>query len=330
MIEAKAVKIAGKGGVEVLSIGTLAVRDPGPGEVRVKVAAAGLNRADCLQRRGFYPAPPGVPADVPGLEFAGTVEALGEGVSGWSVGAPVMGIVAGGGMATHLVLHGRELIAVPKGMTLEDAAAIPEVFLTAYDALCLQAGMGMGQVALLHAVGSGIGTAALQLCLATGARPVGTSRTQDKLERCAELGLRDGILVQDAKFAQALAERTGGRLADAILDTVGAAYLGENLKALAPLGCLVVIGLLGGAAAELPLGLLLAKRGRVAGSVLRSRPLEEKIALARRFAAAVLPLFEAGKLRPVVDAVLPMSEIGEAHTRMEANESFGKLVMRWE
>jgi NADPH2:quinone reductase len=330
MIEAKAVKIAGKGGVEVLSIGALSVRDPGPGEVRVKVAAAGLNRADCLQRKGFYPAPPGVPADVPGLEFAGTVEALGDGVSGWSVGAPVMGIVAGGGMATHLVLHARELIAVPKGMALEDAAAIPEVFLTAYDGLCLQAGLGLGQVALLHAVGSGIGTAALQLCLATGARPVGTSRTQDKLERCAELGLRDGILVQDGKFASALAERTGGRLADAILDTVGGAYLTENLKALAPLGWLVVIGLLGGAAAELPLGLLLAKRGRVAGSVLRSRPLEEKIALAQRFSAAVLPLFEAGQLRPVVDAVLPMAQIGEAHSRMEANESFGKLVMRWE
>jgi putative PIG3 family NAD(P)H quinone oxidoreductase len=330
MIEAKTVKIAGKGGVEVLSIGTLGVRDPGPGEVRVKVAAAGLNRADCLQRKGFYPAPPGVPADVPGLEFAGTVEALGEGVSGWSVGAPVMGIVGGGGMATHLVLHARELVPVPKSMSLDDAAAIPEVFMTAYDGLCLQAGLGMGQVALLHAVGSGIGTAALQLCLATGARPVGTSRSAEKLERCAALGLRDGLLVKDAKFAQALAERTGGRLADAILDTVGAAYLGENVKALAPQGWLVVIGLLGGAAAELPLGLLLAKRGRVAGSVLRSRPLEEKVALAQRFTQACIPLFEAGRLKPVVDAVLPMTQIAEAHTRMEANESFGKLVMRWE
>jgi putative PIG3 family NAD(P)H quinone oxidoreductase len=329
MVQARAIVIEGKGDVDVLRLGELAVREPGPGELLIEVAAAGLNRADTLQRRGFYPAPPGAPANVPGLEYAGTISKLGEGVHDFAPGERVMGIVAGGGMATHLVVHAREAIRVPERLSLQQAAAVPEVFLTAYDALFAQAGLGLGQTVLVHAVGSGVGTAALQLALATGARPIGTSRTQDKLERCKALGLRDGLLVPDKRFAPEVMQRTAGRGADVILDTVGAAYLGENLAALASGGRLVLVGLLGGATAELPLGVLLAKRARVLGTVLRSRPLEEKAALAQAFSRDVLPLLQSGALEPITDCVMPMGEIAEAHRRMESNQSFGKIVLAW-
>ncbi len=315
----------------MLRIGEIAVRDPGPGELLIEVAAAGLNRADVLQRRGFYPAPPGVAANVPGLEYAGTVAELGSDVTDFARGDRVMGIVAGGGMASHLVVHAREAIRVPEGMALTDAAAIPEVFLTAYDALFVQASLDMGQTLLVHSVGSGVGTAAIQLARAVSARALGTSRTQDKLQRCQPLGLAiaDGILVSDKRFAAMVAERTSGRGVDVILDTVGAAYLGENLASLASRGTLVVIGLMGGANAELALGALLQKRARVVGSVLRSRPHEEKAALAQAFARATLPLFARGALAPVVDAVLPMADVQEAHRRMEKNDTFGKIVLHW-
>jgi NADPH:quinone reductase len=331
MVKARAVVIEGKGEVDVLRIGEIAVRDPGPGELLIEVAAAGLNRADVLQRRGFYPAPPGVAANVPGLEYAGTVAELGSGVTDFAKGDRVMGIVGGGGMASHIVVHAREAIRVPEGMALTDAAAIPEVFLTAYDALFVQASLDMGQTLLVHSVGSGVGTAAIQLARAVSARALGTSRTQDKLQRCQSLGLAvaDGILVSDKRFAAMVAERTGGRGVDVILDTVGAAYLGENLAALASRGTLVVIGLMGGASAELTLGALLQKRACVVGSVLRSRPLEEKAALAQAFARATLPLFARGALAPVVDAVLPMADVQEAHRRMEKNDTFGKIVLAW-
>ncbi len=328
---ARAVRITSFGGPEVLSLGELALREPGFGEVRVEVAAAGLNRADTLQRRGLYPAPPGVPADVPGLEYAGVVAALGEGVREVRVGDRVMGIVAGGAMATALVVHARETIPVPRGLSLAEAAALPEAFLTAYDALVLQAGLASGDVALVHAVGSGVGTAALQLARALGARVLGTSRTADKLARCEALGLApsEGLLVSDGKFSERVLVATGGRGCDVVLDGVGAAYLEENVRALAVGGRVVVIGLLTGASGALPLGLLLQKRARVLGSVLRSRPLEEKCALAQVFAQRLGPLFERGALRPVLDAVLPMSDVGEAHRRMEANETFAKLVLTW-
>lgn len=328
-MQARAVVIEGKGDVDVLRLGSLEVRDPGPGEVLVEVAAAGVNRADTLQRRGFYPAPPGAPAQVPGLEYAGTVAQVGAGVSALRVGDRVMGIVAGGGMATHVVVHEREALRVPGGLDLQQAAAIPEVFLTAYDALFAQAGVGMGQDVLIHAVGSGVGTAALQLVRASGARAIGTSRSAGKLERCREFGLQDGLLIADKRFSAQVLERTGGRGVDVILDSIGAAYLGENLASLALRGKLVVIGLMAGATGELALSTLLSKRLQLLGSVLRSRPLEEKAALAQAFSRDVLPLFERGLLSPVIDAVLPMADIAQAHRRMEANDSFGKLVMTW-
>lgn len=329
MIQARAVIIQGKGEVDALSLGTLPVRDAGPGELRVKIAAAALNRADILQRRGLYPAPAGVVADVPGLEYAGTVEQVGEGVYDFSVGECVMGIAGGGAMATHLIAHAREVMRVPAGMPLTEAAAIPEVFLTAYDALFVQGALALGQLALLHSIGSGVGTAALQLARLAGARVIGTSRTQDKLARCQALGLEHGLVVTDKTFASAVAELSAGHLSDVILDTVGAAYLVENIKALAPRGRLVLVGMLGGATAELPLGLLLAKRASVIGTVLRSRPLEEKVALTQRFARDVLAQFGTGRLRPVVDVVMPMTEIRAAHQRLESNVSFGKIVLSW-
>jgi putative PIG3 family NAD(P)H quinone oxidoreductase len=329
MIEARAVCIDGKGDVDVLRIGTLSVRDAGPNEVRVKVAAAGLNRADILQRRGYYPAPPGAPAHVPGLEYAGTVEQVGEGVREFAPGDAVMGITGGGAMATHLVVHAREAMRVPAGMPLTEAAAIPEVFLTAYDALFAQARLATGQLVLVHAVGSGVGTAALQLGRLAGADVYGTSRSEDKLHRCRALGLENGIVVANGLFAAALVEQSGGRASDVIIDTIGAAYLAENVKALAVCGRLVLVGMLGGATAECPLALLLSKRATVIGTVLRSRPLEEKALLAQTFARDMLGKFGTAELKPVIDKLFPMTEIRAAHQRMEANESFGKIILQW-
>jgi putative PIG3 family NAD(P)H quinone oxidoreductase len=329
MPAARAVKIRGAGGVEVLHIEDIEVREPGPHEVLVEVAAAGLNRADTLQRRGMYPAPPGAPPDIPGLEYAGTVAALGPGVTSTKTGQRVMGIVSGGGMATRVVVHEREIVPVPEGLTLEQAAAVPEVFFTAYDALFLQGKLALGETVLVHAVGSGVGTAALQLAHTAGARVIGTSRTQDKLDRCRELGLVHGVLVEGARFHQAVHEHTGGAGVALVLDVVGAAYLEENVRAMALRGRMVMLGLMGGMAGSLSLGLMLNKRLTVTGSVLRARPLEEKAALAQEFAARVVPLFARGQLAPVVGEVLPMSEIAAAHERMEKNETFGKIVLRW-
>jgi NADPH2:quinone reductase len=329
MTQARAVRITAPGGPEKLSLDTIEVREPGPTEVLVEIAAAGVNRADCLQRKGVYPAPPGVVPDVPGLEFAGYVAKVGSEVRTRKVGDKVMAICAGGALATHIVMHERELVPVPVGIDLVHAAAIPEVFMTAFDALFVQAGIGLGSFALIHAVGSGIGTAAVQLVNAAGGTPIGTSRKADKLERVKSLGLVHGIVTGEAKFAERVGEITGGRYADAVLDTVGASYLPENIKAVAPGGTIVTIGLLGGAKGDLPLGLLVAKRATLRGSVLRSRPLEEKVTLATRFTQAVLPLFAHGQLRPIVEDVLPMAEAQAAHARMESDALFGKLVLTW-
>jgi NADPH2:quinone reductase len=316
----------------MLHVDRVAVSDPGPGQILVEVAAAGLNRADVLQRMGVYPAPPGSPPDVPGLEYSGHVAAIGEGVASFAVGDEVMGIVGGGAMSTHVVVHEREAIAVPRGVPLAHAAAIPEAFLTAYDALFAQAELAAGESALIHAVASGVGTAALQLVRLAGARPIGTSRSEGKLARCASLGLTDGILVEKdtSYFAGAVRDRSGGPGADVILDLVGAPYLKENLDAIAPKGRMVMVGLLGGAAAELSLAKLLHKRVRIFGTVLRARPLEEKAALAQAFGRRIAPFFgEKGPLLPVVDSIVPMAQVAEAHRRMENDDTFGKIVLTW-
>jgi NADPH:quinone reductase len=323
MAPARALRIVSN----TLSLTDLIVGEPGPSEVRVAVRAAGLNRADLMQLAGRYPAPPGSPPDIPGLEFAGIVERCGSAVRDWKAGDRVMGIVGGGAMSTHLVVHERELLEIPAGLAMSQAAAIPEVFLTAYDALFEIAGLSAGQRVLIHAVGSGVGTAALQLAKLTGAIAIGTTRSSSKLERARTLGLEHGLLAGDPpRFGAEVHERWGG--ADVILDTVGASYLAENVRALAPRGRMVCLATLGGATGELPLGALLGKRARIEGSVLRARRLEEKAGLARRF-AKLIPAFEAGALRPVVERVFSFEQAAEAFATLERNEAFGKLVFEW-
>jgi putative PIG3 family NAD(P)H quinone oxidoreductase len=328
MLQAKAIRIREPGGPEVLEVGEIEVSSPGPTQVVVEVAAAGLNRADCLQRRGFYPAPAGVPPDVPGLELAGVVEVVGDSVSEWKVGDRVMGIVGGGSMATRVLTEGAELMPVPEGMSLEHAAAVPEVFLTAYDAVVLQGGLEAEKTVLYHAVASGVGTAGIQIAKALGATSVGTSRTAHKLPRCTELGLDHAVLVEDGKFADTVLSAVPNGV-DVILDTVGAAYLSQNVKVIAKQGRIIVIGLMGGVKGELALGALLAKRASIHGSVLRSRTPAEKAKLTKSFTEAMLGRFATGELAPIVDDVLEMTEVQAAHARMDRNETFGKLVLRW-
>jgi putative PIG3 family NAD(P)H quinone oxidoreductase len=328
MHKAKAIRIREAGGPEVLEVGEIDLSAPGPSQVLVEVAAAGLNRADCLQRRGFYPAPPGVPADVPGLEFAGLVESVGHEVSAWRPGDRVMGIVGGGSMATRLLTESAELMPVPADLSLERAAAVPEAFLTAYDAVVLQGGLRRGQSVLLHAVASGVGTAGVQIASVIGAASLGTSRSAHKLVRCTDLGLTHAVLVEDGKFADSVLE-AAPKGVEVILDTVGAAYLSQNLKVIAKQGRLIVIGLMGGVKAELALGALLAKRASIHGSVLRSRSSEEKAELTKSFTKEMLGKLASGQLKPIIDEVMEMANVQLAHERMDGNETFGKLVLRW-
>ncbi len=326
----RAVVLRGAGDVNVLHLEEVERPVPGGGEVLVEIAAAGLNRADCLQRRGMYPAPPGAPAQIPGLEFSGTVVELGPGAIDLRQGDRVMGISGGGAMATHLAAHERMLCRVPDELDLVTAAAVPEVFMTAYDALFWQASLAMGESVLVHAVGSGVGTAAVQLAARAGARAIGTARSPDKLERCRALGMTAGIAVEkDGRFADRVLELTSGRGADVVLDPVGGAYLEENVRALAPRGRIAVIGLMGGASGTLPLGQLLNKRALIFGTVLRTRPLEEKARLTQAFARHVVPLLTDGRLEPVIDQVMAMTDVRDAHRRMESNQNTGKIVLRW-
>ena len=325
----RALVISKPGGPEVLSLEDRPLPQPGPGEIRVRVHASALNRADLLQRRGSYPAPPGAPADVPGLEYAGEVDAVGEGAGLWAVGNRVMGIVGGGGHAEYVVVHEREAIRVPQGLALEEAAAVPEAFLTAYDALFRQLDLKMGERLLIHAVGSGVGTAAVQLARAAGAMTIGTSRTPDKLRRAEALGLEVGVDTGREDLAEAVNQATYGSGVHAVLDLVGGKLLEASLRVLALRGRLIVVGTTGGAKAEVDLGVLLRRRIQLIGTVLRTRPLEEKIALAREFSGSVLPLFSSGRIKPVVDSVFKFSDIRKAHERMEENASFGKIVLTW-
>jgi NADPH:quinone reductase len=325
----KSIVITRPGGPEVLAIEERPVPQPGPGEVLVRVHASALNRADLLQRRGSYPAPPGAPADVPGLEYAGEVHAVGEGAGLWAVGNRVMGIVGGGGHAEYVVVHEREAIRIPQGLSWEEAAAIPEAFLTAYDALFRQLDLKMGERLLIHAVASGVGTAALQLAHAAGAMTLGTSRTADKLRRAEALGLEVGIDTSREDLAEAVNQATYGSGVHAVMDLVGGKLLEASLRVLALHGRAIIVGTTGGARAEIDLGLLLRRRIHLFGTVLRTRPLEEKIALAREFSNVVLPLFSSGRIRPVVDCTFRFSAIGRAHERMETNGTFGKIVLTW-
>ena len=292
--------------------------------------ASALNRADLLQTKGLYPAPPGVPGDIPGLEYAGEVVEVGARVTRWKLGARVMGIVGGGAWAEELTVHHREVVPLPGTLGFAEGAAIPEAFMTAWDALVVQAGVSLGTGVLIHAVASGVGTAALQLCGVLGATVVGTGRNPDKLARVKTLGALQTVLVkgEPVAFAPQVQSAFEGRGADVVLDLVGGAWLPETLSAMAPLGRLMLVGLVGGSSAEVPLGPILSKRLTVKGTVLRSRPVEEKIVGAQHLGRLV-PLFEQGTLRPVIDSVVPMADAPAGLERLAANDSFGKLVLTW-
>lgn len=325
--------VVGRNGASALraltvSDGTLALveRDtptPVADEVLVEVAAAGVNRADLLQRRGRYPAPAGWPDDIPGLEFAGTVVDAGTRVHSLAPGDRVFGIVGGGAHSTHLITTESLCMRVPPGLDSTQAGAMPEVFLTAHDAMIVRAGLHSGERVLIHGVGSGVGTAAVQLARAVGATTVGTSRTPDKLERAKELGLDDAVVA-----GAGMAERIGE--VDVVIDLVGGDYLETDVAVCKPQGRIVVVGLLGGASARLDLGALLRGRLTVAGTVLRGRPEHEKAAATARFSREVLPLVARGVVRAVVDEVIPLGEAEKAYEVLASNETFGKVVLSME
>ena len=326
----RAVVIGSPGGPEVLEIRDVPLPEPGPYEVRVRVAASGVNRADLLQRQGGYPAPPGFPPDIPGLEYAGTVDIVGRAVTSVAEGDRVMGITGGGGYAEAVVVHERTVVPVPDTLDLQKAGGVPEVFMTAFDALFLQCGLAAGESVLIHAVGSGVGTAAVQLARAAGATTVGTSRTSAKLDAATELGLHHGVEGgRDREWHEGVMEATDGRGADVILDLVGASYMEGNLDVVARGGRWIVVGVPGGPRGTLDLRRLMAKRASVRGTVLRARPLEEKASLARAFERRVVPGLANGSLRPVLDRTYPARRVAEAHGRMEENRNFGKLVLVW-
>jgi len=327
MLAVKVISHEGAGRLEVREVERPQARAD---RVRVRVRAAGLNRADLLQKRGRYPAPPGAPADIPGLEFAGEVEQLGEEAHAWRVGQRVFGITAGGAQAEYVVAPESHLAEIPEGLSFEEAAAVPEVFITAHDALFTQARLRTGERVLVHAVGSGVGTAAAQLARAAGAGAVyGTARTAWKVERAREFGMDEGVVVADdpRAFAVAVSGWTGGRGVNVVLDLVGSSYLDANLEALAPRGRLLLVGTLGGASGQLHFRHVMGKRLSVIGTVLRARSVEEKAAAVRRFAAEVVPLFGRGLLRPVNDAAFDLKDVDAAYARLESNETFGKVVL---
>lgn len=322
----RAIAISKPGGPDVLTLVERPLPAPSRSEVRVRVRATAVNRADLLQRMGAYPAPADSPPDIPGLEIAGEVEALGPGVERLKIGDRVFGLIGGGGYAEGIVSHERALAKIPEGMSFEDAAAVPEAFITAHDAIVTQAGLKSGEPLLIHAVGSGVGTAATQLGRALGAFVIGTARTADKLERAKGLGMDAGVVAEGGRFADQVRAAHGDGAA-VVLELVGGAYVGEDLRCIQTLGRIVLVGLLAGGKTDVDLGLVLRKRVRIMGTVLRARPLEEKIAAVRAFEAQVVPLFSRGVLKPVVDCVMPLADAGKAHERMASNAGFGKIVL---
>ena len=322
----RAVVITKHGDPSVLKIVDVEQPEHKSSEILVKVRATSLNRADLMQRMGFYPDPfPGT-HDIPGLEFAGIVESCGESVKSWSVGDMVMGIVSGGGYAEYLVVPEMQAMAVPKNIDLANAAAIPEVFITAWDALICQANLQAGQWALVHAGASGVGTAAIQICKAIGAYVVVTC-SAGKRDACLALGADLAIDYKSQDFVEVCMQATHGKGVIAVLDVIGGEYLNRNVSALATKGTIVQVGLMGGGSTAFNIGALMPKRGRLIGTVLRPRPIEEKIAVTRRFVAEMLPLFEIGKMRPVIDRRFGIDQIAEAHQYMESNANTGKIVI---
>jgi NADPH2:quinone reductase len=326
----KAVIIARYGGPEVLEIQEFPTPAPAADQVLVHIKASALNRADILQRQGKYAAPAGSPENIPGIEFAGVVAALGPEARIWREGQRVFGITGGGAHAEYIVVHERTLAEVPANLSWSQAAAVPEAFITAHDALWKQASLRPSERVLIHAAGSGVGLAAIQLARAIAAVPFGTSRTLDKLERAKEYGLEAGVPLRDSLdlLTDFTNIKTKGNGFDVILDLVGGAYVAADIQALAMKGRIVLAATVAGTKADFNLGLLLHKRAHIIGTVLRARHLEEKIIITQAFAEEVVPLFAKGILRPTIDSEFSLSEIRAAHQRLESNETFGKIVLK--
>ncbi len=295
--------------------------------VLVKIHATAVNRADLLQRRGLYP-PPAGEADIIGLEAAGVIVEKDSGVSYWQIGERVCCLLGGGGYAEYVAVHQDMLLPLPMHFSFEQAAAIPEVFYTAFVNLFLEGELQAGESLLIHAGASGVGTAAIQLAQQAGAKVFITAGTDEKIQRCVALGAELGINYKTADFAERLLEATNSRGVDVILDCVGGGYLQQNLRLLKPRGRLVLIGLLGGAKTEIDLELVLRKRLRLLGSVLRSRTLTEKIAITRDFKARVWPLFKHQQIHPIIDTIFPWTAVEQAHAHVATNQNFGKVVLR--
>src|SRR5262245_42549111 len=325
----KAVVITRFGGPEVLEIQEVPAPQPGTDEVLVHVRSSALNRADLLQRRGGYAAPPDVPQNIPGLEFAGEVAELGTNAHRWNKGDRVMGIIGGGAHAEFVTTHQDAVCAVPPNLEWPAAGAVPEVFITAHDAL-QQAGFKAGENVLIHAVGSGVGLSATQLVRALGGRAFGTSRTPDKIERANPFGLESGYSVPEPGALAGLsgfAKSVTSSGFNVVLDLTGGPYFAASLEAMALRGRLILIGGVAGGKTEVDLYQILGKRLHVIGTVLRARSLEEKIAITAAFAREVVPLLANGTIQPVIDSVFPLDQIQDAHRRLESNETFGKVVL---
>jgi putative PIG3 family NAD(P)H quinone oxidoreductase len=326
----RAVVVTRPGGPEVLELQERPTPKPGPGQLLVRVHSSALNRADLLQREGRYPAPPGAPADIPGLEFAGEVAALGNGVDSWKIGSRVFGITAGGGHAEFLVVDAECAAPVPDQLSWTDAGALPEAFITAHDALVTQAQVASGERVLIHAVGSGVGLAATQVARAWKAIPYGTARTADKIERARTLGLEDGMVVAgDPEAIVAQVEQwTGGKGMSVVLDLVGGDYVGANIRAASLKGRIMIIGTVAGRTASIPVGMVLGKRLKLLGTMLRSRSVEEKREVTAAFTRDIVPLIASGALRPTTDSVFDLADIAKAHERLAGDATFGKVVLR--
>ena len=333
----KAVYVKEFGGAENLELREVEnPPKPHDREVLVSVKASAVNRADILQRRGFYPAPPGVSDKILGLEFSGEVAETGENVTKFKIGERVFGITSGAAQAEFLLTEESLLAKIPENLSFAEAAAVPEAFITAHDAIFTLGKLQNDETLLIHAVGSGVGLAALQLAKARGAKVFGTSRTAEKLEKCDAFGLDHGIVtggdtVRDNPklFAELTEHLTGGKGIDVILDLVGADYFAANLETLALKGRLILVGLVSGRTAEFNLGTALTKRLQIIGTVLRSRPTREKAEATERFVAEVIPLLAGGRVKPNIDKIFPMTEIRQAHERIESNDSFGKVVLEF-
>ena len=317
------------GGPEVMEVRRLALPQIGPEQVLVRVRASALNRADLLQRQGKYPPPPGIPAEIPGIEFAGEVVEIGANVRAWKQGQRVFGLLGGAAQAEYVATHERLLAEVPSDLDWAQAAAVPEVFITAHDALWIQARLRPAQTVLISAVGSGVGLAAVQLARAVQAVPYGTSRTTDKIEQARALGLEAGLAVRD-NFDDLVASAsrwTGGRGIDVFLDLVGGAYVNAGQKLLALKGRMMLVGTMAGGTYELDSRYVMMKRMEIRGTLLRARPLEEKIQATQAFASEVVPLLAKGVLHPIIDSKFALEDIGKAHARLESNGTFGKVVV---